>query len=250
MTNILRSTARVFFGKILPRLPYRVIKGPLKGIKFILGSHSGEGGGASVYFNMVEQMQTESFLKNVKKGDILFDVGANVGYYTVLGSRLTGSQGKVFAFEPLVSNISYLHRHVKINKLENVTIIPCACSDAQSIVTFFHNDNNAMGRIESSEIEGVNESKMTLVSTVSLDAVADKLNTIPNIIKIDVEGAELSVLRGAERIISTSKPLIFLSVHSDMLRTTCLKYLSDFGYTFAPLQEDHENAMEFLCSPA
>jgi len=235
------------FSKMLPHLPYPVLKGPLKGAKFILGTHGGEGGGATVYFNMVEPIQTQAFIKTVNKGDILFDVGANVGYYTVLGSRLTSAQGKVFSFEPLVRNISYLYRHVKINKLNNVIIIPSACSDAESITAFLQSPVTSMGRIENSEIAGIPDVNMTVVSTVTLDAVADKLQVKPNVLKIDVEGAELAVLRGAERIISSFKPAIFLSVHSQELRTDCLKYLLNFGYEFEPLEEDEENAMEFLC---
>lgn len=249
MKNILRSTARILFGKILPRLPYRVVKGPLKGVKFILGTLGGEGGGASVYFNMIEPSQTQSFIKTVKKDDVLFDVGANVGYYTVLGSRLAGAKGKVFSFEPLVRNISYLYKHVKINRLENVSIIPCACSDAISIVAFFQNPNTAMGHIANHENTSVSNNGMTIVPAITLDAVAAKLNIRPDVLKIDVEGAELTVLHGAESIISNSKPAIFLSVHSNELRTECLKYLLKFGYKFEPLEEHYENAMEFLCLP-
>ena len=247
MSNLLRKIIRPVFGRLLPRIPYPVIKGPLKGTKFILGTHGGEGGGATVYFNMVERLQTQSFVEIIKPGDIIFDVGANVGYYTALGSKLTGAQGKVYSFEPLARNISYLYRHVKINKLNNVTIIPSACSDSLSILSFIESSNTAMGRLESSEISNTSETKSTIIPTVTLDAIADKIGRFPNVLKIDVEGAEVAVLKGAEKIISVAKPAIFLSVHSDQLRTTCLNYLRTFGYEFTPLQEDAHNSMEFLC---
>jgi FkbM family methyltransferase len=246
MKDLLRDTARLLFSKFLPRVAYPVLKGPLKGAKFILGTHGGAGGGASVYFNGIEPVQTQAFIKTLKKGDVLFDVGANVGYYTVLGSRLAGNQGKVFSFEPLVRNISYLYRHVKINKLDNVTIIPSACSNNQSIVTFLESPIASMGRIENSAINTAS-TNATLVSTVSLDAVAAKLTAQPNVLKIDVEGAELAVLQGAEKIITDFKPAIFLSVHSPQLRIDCLNYLKNFGYNFEALEQDQENALEFLC---
>ena len=255
MPNLLRSTAQIIFGKILPQLPYRVVRGPLKGFKFILGANSGEGGGATIYFNLLEPIQTTSFTKVLKKGDILFDVGANVGLYTLLGSRLVGDTGKVFAFEPLVSNISYLHRHIKINKIKNVIIVPCACSDSLAIATFFHGPNNAVGHIENAtgfnkanETAVVYTDETTIIPTLTLDAVADKLGITPTILKIDVEGAELGVLQGAKGIISNNKPVIYLSVHSDELRTTCLAYLSNFNYKFEALNEHSENAWEFLCT--
>jgi FkbM family methyltransferase len=248
--KILRSTAEILFGKILPRLPYSVIKGPLKGLKFILGSLSGKGGGGTVYFGLIEPMQTRSFVKTLKNGDILFDVGANVGYYTALGSKIVGSGGEVYSFEPLVRNISYLYRHVEINKLKNVNIIPCACSDSFAIVNFVQENNTAMGHIEDNKISDAYDMKITTVLSITLDEVASKLGIKPSVLKIDVEGAELAVLHGAESIISNFKPFIFLSVHSDLLRTECLNYLSKFGYSFEPLQEklEIETAMEFLCT--
>ncbi len=247
MKDILRSAARIFFGKLMPQLSYPVIKGPLKGAKFILGTHGGEGGGATVYFNMIEPMQTKLFAETINKGDVLFDVGANVGYYTVLGSKLAGSQGKVFSFEPLVRNISFLYRHVKLNNLTNVTIIPSACADVVSVASFLISSNTAMGQIDSNASSTESKGQITIVSTVTLDEVSDKLKTVPDVIKIDVEGAELSVLKGAQNIILVRKPVIFLSVHSSELRTHCLQYLEQFGYDFLPLEKDGANAMEYLC---
>jgi FkbM family methyltransferase len=247
INNLLRKIARPLFGRLLPHIPYPVIKGRLKGTKFILGTLAGEGGGATVYFDMVEPLQTQSFIKIIKPGDIIFDVGANVGYYTALGSKLTGAQGKVYSFEPSIRNISYLYRHVEINKLNNVTIIPSACSDSPSILNFIESSNTATGRLENSEISGTSGTKVTIIPTVTLDAIADKIKKLPNVLKIDVEGAEVAVLKGAEKIISVAKPAIFLSVHSEKLRTTCLTYLRTFGYEFEPLQEDVHNSMEFLC---
>src|SRR5258708_797490 len=104
MDNLIRSTARIVFGKLMPKLAYPVICGPLQGSRFILGTLAGEGGGSSVYFNLLEPEQTSAFVNTVKNGMVLFDIGANVGYYTILGARLVGSKGKVFSFEPLIKN--------------------------------------------------------------------------------------------------------------------------------------------------
>ncbi len=245
MKNLARSAGRVIFGKLLPQMAFPVMKGHLRGAKFILGTLEGEGGGGSVYFDLVEPEQTEIFAKTLNSGDVFFDVGANVGYYTVLGSRIVGEGGQVISFEPLVRNLSHLYRHVTVNKLQNVSIIPLACSDKISLAAFSSGQNTAMGHLTE---EKTPNKELTLVSTVTLDAVAERLAIIPKVIKIDVEGAELSVLHGAKDKVLPEKPKIFLSLHSEMLRTECLKYLKQFGYEFQPLGENKQDTMEFLCS--
>jgi len=245
---LLRSIGKVLFGKILPRYAYPVIRGPLRGKKFILGTLGGKGGGGTVYFNMLEPEQTAAFAKSLKPSYTFFDVGANVGYYTVLGSKLVGDKGKVIAFEPLVRNISYLYRHIVLNKLKNVILIPSACADEISLATFSAGPNTAMGHI--SENNGNNdktEEKLTVVPVLTLDAVAEKLNCKPNVLKIDVEGAEVAVLHGAQNILRQAKPKIFLSVHSDVLKSQCLEYLYGFNYKCEPLDASFENAREFYC---
>ena len=248
MNQFLRRVGRAVYGKILPRRAYRVMRGHLRGAKFVLGTLEGEGGGGSVYFNLVEPEQTSAFVENLVDGDVFFDVGANVGYYTVLGSRLVGENGLVVAFEPVARNLAHLYNHVALNKLENASIIPAACSDKISLAAFSTGPNNAMGHLtaENNSNNGTLPKDLTLVPTVTLDAVAQRLGVVPDVLKIDVEGAELSVLRGASGKILPAKPKIFLSLHSEKLKTDCLEYLKKFGYEFEPLGEDKTNAMEIL----
>ena len=250
MKNLLRAAGREIFGKLLPQKAYPVVRGHLRGARFILGTLEGAGGGASVYFDLVEPEQTAVFAENIMAGDVFFDVGANVGYYTVFGSRLVGESGQVVSFEPLVRNLSHLYRHITINKLQNVSVIPSACSDEISLAAFSSGQNTAMGHLanENESQKNAFRKDLTLVSTVTLDAVAIKLGIVPNAIKIDVEGAELSVLRGGKDKVLPAKPKIFLSLHSETLRTDSLEYLKKFGYKFEPLGADEKNAMEFLCT--
>lgn len=245
---MLRSIGKFLFGKILPHFAYPVVKGPLRGQKFILGTLGGKGGGGTVYFNLLEPEQTSAFTKAIKSSDTFFDVGANVGYYTVLGSRLVGDTGKVIAFEPVVRNLSFLYRHIVLNRLKNVILIPSACADEISLATFAAGPNSAMGHLSKSNDENDEvEEKLIVVPVLTLDAVAEKLKCRPNVLKIDVEGAEVAVLQGAQKIIRENKPKIFLSVHSDILRDECLKYLSGFSYECKPLDENLANAREFFC---
>lgn len=228
--------------RLLPRVAYPVIRGPLQGTKFILGALAGEGGGASVYLNMIEPEQTSALVDILKNGQVFFDIGANVGYYTLLAARLVGLHGKVFAFEPVIRNIVYLYQHISLNKINNVTIISGACSDTLSFQVFSAGRNFAEGHL--GEDNGTHNTFPVL--TVSVDNVVQRLGVYPNVIKIDVEGAELAVLKGANATLHKARPKIFLSTHSDILRSTCLEYLKECGYAYEVLSQDKINPSEFL----
>ena len=133
----MRKYLRYISGKLLPKdWPYPILRGPLRGTRFILGAGAGAGGGASVYFNLVEPVQTKAFCEMVHRGNTVFDIGANVGYYTLLASRLVGDKGLVVAFEPAVRNLSYLYRHVSLNCATNVMIVPAACAATCFLAAF------------------------------------------------------------------------------------------------------------------
>jgi FkbM family methyltransferase len=246
--GVLRLLFR-FMARRLPRLAYPVLTGPLRGFQFVLGSFAGIGGGASVYLNMIEMEQTAAFTDTLLEGQVLFDIGANVGYYTILGAKLVGPSGKVVAVEPVIRNLTYLYQHVILNKLCNVLIVSGACSKAVSLTTFslgkyyatgYLADNHAAG------IKGTSEEELILVTTVTIDGMVEQLKISPDVIKVDVEGAELSVLIGAEKTLLEIRPCIFLSTHSEALRIACLDYLKDAGYVFDILSQDKENPSEFL----
>jgi FkbM family methyltransferase len=237
---ILRIAGRFIYGKVLPKRPYRVLRGPLKGARFMLGSLSGAGGGASVYFDQVEPEQSSAFCTELQSGQTFFDVGANVGYYTILASRLVGRNGCVAAFEPVVRNLATLKQHLDLNYAHNVRLFPFAVSDVAGISSFTLGDDNAMGFLSANEGNGD-----LLVPTISLDEFAERSKLRPDVIKIDVEGAEVHVLTGARRVLEKCRPVIFLSTHSPELRGNCLGMLKEAGYAIQPLS-DPEDSHEFL----
>lgn len=144
-----RSTIRVIprwvAGHLLPRVSYPVLTGPLRGARFVLGSLSGAGGGASVYVNQMEVEQTAALTAHLRPGNVVFDIGANVGYYSVLASRYVGEHGFVLSIEPVVRNVYFLFEHVRSNRLQNVAILPAACGSVDGMAIFEGGDNYAMG---------------------------------------------------------------------------------------------------------
>lgn len=251
--SLLHTTARLVFGKLLPKLPYPVVRGPLRGSWYVLGATAGEAGGVSVHLGTQEVEQSKSLTNLLRAGQIFFDVGANVGFYSLLGARLVGDSGRVIAFEPMPRNLAFLHRHVRLNRAENVTILPLACADVLATELFLAGENCALGRLAPDHrVAGSSAARAgdLLVATISLDAAAEKLGLMPDVIKIDVEGAELRVLQGAAHILQHARPSLLLSVHSDELREACLAHLGGLDYRAVPLNfPAPEEATEFLMWP-
>jgi FkbM family methyltransferase len=243
MKSLVKSGAQLI-SQFIPSVAIPIACGPLVGHKFILHAMEGKSGGASVYAGMFEREQTAAFCSTVKIGGVVFDVGANVGYYALLSSTLVGESGRVVAFEPVVRNIHYLHRHVKLNRLRNVTILPTACSDATGATLFSAGRNSAEGHLT----QGSEDILSNPVVTVSVDDFVSATRLSPNVLKIDVEGAEHLVLKGASATLEHAKPAVFLSTHSDDLRHQCLEYLAQRGYTHTILSFDRNNPYEFLCT--
>lgn len=127
-------------------------------------------------------------LNFIRPGDVIFDCGANEGYITTLFSIWTGPTGKVLAFEPDPKNVAVIKKNINANNLKNVEIIEAAVSSVSGKELMF-----------GSEVIGGSSAEMFKVKTVCLDEYA-KLK--PSLVKIDVEGYELPVLRGSTEILS------------------------------------------------
>jgi FkbM family methyltransferase len=243
MINISKSDFRTPLGKLL-RMPLKLIpgktvlpilQGPLKGKKWIKGSSIN-----GCLLGTYELEKRVLFSKYVKPGFVVYDVGANVGYYSLLDSVLTGMEGKVFSFEPLPENISYLKKHIELNKIENISVVENAVSNEVTNLRFIATDNRSMSHISNEgEIE---------IETTSLDEFIKDGNPLPDLIKMDIEGAEYDALLGAKEILKSVKPVIFLATHSNELRAKCIKLLIENGYTITPIDNKPvEESDEFVC---
>ncbi len=231
--NLSLFSDRTLLGKLL-RLPLRllpqgliipILHGRLRGKKWIVGS-----GNHGCWLGIYEYGKQSIFTKLVKEGSVLFDIGAHVGYYTLLSSILTGPKGKVFAFEPLPDNIIYLKKHIQLNNITNVSIVEAAVSDCCGQAYFDHGPPSHLGR-RSSYIGRLSPRGKLLVRTVSLDGLYSKGDiTIPNYMKIDVEGNEILVLRGAISLITNYNPIIFLSTHGINVNKHCCDLLESINY--------------------
>ena len=179
----------------------------------------------------------EGLLRNaaetVKPGSVVWDVGANMGLFSFAAAGLAGAAGRVYAFEPDTVMVRLMQRSARLNPAAApVEVIPCAVSDSLSTARLnIANRSRASNALEGfglSQAGGVRESHTVL--TVSLDWMAEQIPP-PDVIKIDVEGAELDVFRGALQLLKSCRPvLIFEMTYWNWPEESRL--LSDLGYSF------------------
>lgn len=205
--------------RLVPRgIVVPVLAGPMRGARWVVGA------GTNGCWLGTYEPRTRQWLQAVLgPGRVFFDIGANVGFFTVLASRIVGGEGAVVAFEPLPENLRALQEHVRLNRAQNVTVVAAAVSDRAGTERFGPADNPAMG--------GLAPDGSIDVATVTLDdLVKEGAVRRPDVLKIDVEGAELRVLAGARRTLVEARPAIVLSAHGWQLFEACREFLGQIGY--------------------
>jgi len=157
------------------------------------------------------------------------DIGAHIGLYSIPASKLLAESGKVIAFEPATANFNTLLRHIKMNNSNNINAYNYLIGEKEDYVVFHEDitDVNPMNSIVSNYLKKgyiKNYKKQH-----SLDSFCKTNFLKPDVIKIDVEGSEINVLKGARALLVQSKPYIFLSVHP--------KHIKMMGYSINDLYE-------------
>jgi FkbM family methyltransferase len=166
--------------------------------------------GGDLYYGIgFEPIEVKIVRELVRPGDVFFDVGANIGFYSVIASRLVGCAGAVHAFEPIRSIYDQLLRNLSLNCADNVRANHIAVAERCDELDLFVNRESALtslGRTARGQVVSVER-----VSSISLDEYADQHEVASlNFLKIDVEGFEGHVLRGGNRLIERSNELTVL----------------------------------------
>lgn len=189
-----------------------------------------------------------AFVRLLEKGDRVFDVGANIGFFTLLSAALVGPEGAVVSFEPDAENIKRLSANIDLNGLNNVTTIERPASDKVEQVGFYINSDNSGGNSlwDPALFPGNDESKANPkrldMQTTTLAREADALDAGDiKLIKVDTEGAEQLILQGAKEILEGVKvPFVISELHQFGLeRMGCSpkslrEFMEGMGYsTFA-----------------
>ena len=169
-----------------------------------------------------------------KQGDIVVDIGAHIGLYTIMSSKRVGSNGKVVAIEPDPSNFEMLNRNIKLNQLTNVLPLNYAVYSKETKVKLYlpeeksghtiYNTMMVLDRAKANE-KFVEVNANTLDNLLQENGIEQQLNWI----KIDVEGAEFEVLKGSADILSNSKDIaLLIEVHNLGGRTNLYRHIVEF----------------------
>lgn len=183
----------------------------------------------------------------VKPGMVVVDIGANIGYYTLIFSRLVGQHGLVYAFEPEPNNCNILSLNLKDNHISNVIFIPKAVSNKDGRVKLFLDERNLGAHTISEENIPFNTAGFVDVEAVTLDSFFKGRNNI-DLIKIDSQGAEGLAIEGATELIKQDNLKLLIEFWPFGLKNlgtdpeNLLKTLKDFGFKIKVLEgkEDYE----------
>lgn len=189
-------------------------------------------------FRSREEMETEVVKDFLKPGMKVLDLGANIGYYTLLMAKLAGDKGKVFAVEPFPENFQQLKRNIELNNLQSIVELDnIAISDETREVDFFVGQEHNLGTLlkEGNEYQIAGSIKVNAVS------LADYLKDKPKIdfLRMDIEGGEVKVLNHIKKSWPSNRPYpkaIFFEVHPegeidpDPAFNSCFKGIIELGY--------------------
>src|SRR5262245_12364840 len=207
-----------------------VSSGPLRGMKLCV-----ERSTPNYYWvdDRHEAEVTAMLQQHAKSGAVVADIGAHIGFHTLILSRSVGAGGMVLAFEPDPANLGRLRKNLGINHLRNVRVFNRAVAKSTGVF-YFEADGSTTSHLIS---DGPALEKAIKIQTVSLDDLFYKEHTpLASLLKVDVEGHEAAVLRGATRFLKEIRPTLLLEVHHEQAMVDCLTLLTPLGYEFTPLK--------------
>lgn len=231
---VARKMAKKMFASIFQHgKTYTIRSGPLKGKRWHMHRDHQFWMPLGQY-----ESQTAGWVQSQLRPDSCFyDIGANAGYFTILGSAAVGPAGVVQAFEPVPVNVEVLRRQISENSLSNVTLHDLALSNENGTIDFAVEGNNANSHIADVKITHAvsKPSSIVAVQTATMDSLVANGLREPDTIKIDVEGAEMLVLQGAEETLKSSRPTLLISTHSAQLYKDVVVFLRGLDYSVSSL---------------
>jgi FkbM family methyltransferase len=234
LKSVLGRVLRWPLSLLPPGLKVPIIQGPLRGYRWSVGS-----GNHGYWLGSYESEKQLRFCQAVRENFVVFDIGAHVGFYSLLASVIVGDRGSVFAFEPLPRNLHFLRTHLEINGRKNVVVYEAAVGRRSGVSQFTEGSETSCGC--------ASETGRLSVPMVSLDDLFSQGKiAIPEVVKMDIEGGEVDAIMGGQNLLKECHPIIFLATHGQEEHRNCIQLLSGMGYDLSPLQGSIESTSELI----
>jgi FkbM family methyltransferase len=239
---VLGSFVRWASGKIVPRdsLAWVQIRhGPAEGLWLRLNPRTGgnyfQGGGEP-------EVQT-AMRRHLRPGMTFYDIGANIGFFSLLAARIIGPEGRVVAFEADPEVAQRFRDHVERNHFSTISIEQKAVWSETRPVFFARTDPETSPDRGLGHVVAGSAASAIRVQATSLD---DFLQTslAPDFLKCDVEGAEVEVFSGAKRLLKENRPILLCEIHSEENRRVLLEEFTRLGYKCESLSQNHILALQ------
>jgi FkbM family methyltransferase len=215
---------------------FRILRGPLKGRRLVLGENDRK----AYLLGGYEKTIAGHLGRECRAGTTALDVGANIGYFTLLLSELTGPGGAVFSFEPNPENAAKIRRMVDVNRIRNITVLQLAVSNHSGRMPFMVESTGSMGRLLAEPV-GANGCIDVEVAPIDQVVRMQKIRMV-SVIKMDIEGAEAEAIPGMKELLRRDRPVIFCEWHPAKTKSGYREIFSGVGYRCELL--DPESAIE------
>ncbi len=207
-----------------------IAAGDLKGYKILLNLKAEK----SRWLGTYEPELADAVREFLRPGMTVYDVGANIGYLSLLLAHAVRPNGRVFAFEALPANVERIRRNVALNGLASrITLVPQAVADKTGELTFYIHASVGMGKVAGSAGRREEQYQAEIqVPAVSLDEfVYRDGNPPPQAVKMDIEGGEVLALPGMKRLLAEHHPIMLLELHGPESEKVAWETLTAAGYT-------------------
>lgn len=190
----------------------------------------------------------EAIQEWVKPGMVVYDIGANIGYISLMLAQATGQTGHVFAFEALPANEKRLVENIALNDHQDrITVLNFAIIDTPRQIRFLIGPSDDMGKVEGSAgREGIAYQDSILVNGISLDWFIFELgNPKPHLIKIDIEGGEVLAIHGMKRLLKENLPIVLVELHGPQAGKVTWDILTNCGYGIRKMEKGYPKVSNF-----
>ncbi len=189
----------------------------VQGSKIFLNIRDDKGLSSELYLNGIREAHaTVEFQKRLKSGQVIADIGANIGYYVLMEAKAVGPKGKVYAIEPIIGNVELLKKNIDANNYKNIEVFNKAVGDKNGKQDIFvSKQSNLSTFCKNIDLDQTGETVPVEVTTLD-SFLKDK--RLPDIVRMDVEGYEFEILKGMKKTFKETGHLqLFIEVHCDFL---------------------------------